>query len=93
MKNVKMMAVAAATFAALSTGAAQAEQFYGFSNMSVNYLDWTAKAEERSNGGYGGAKEDFVYLEIEGGAGYSWGDVYGFVDLENPENINKSERD
>lgn len=88
MKNVKMMAVAAATLAAVSAGTAQAEQFYGFSNISVNYLDWTAKAEDRSNNGYGGAKEDFIYLELEGGAGYSWGDVYGFIDLENPENIN-----
>ena len=93
MKNVKTFALAATAIAAMTTSSVQAEQFYGFADISVNYLDWTDKAEERSNGGYGGAKEDFVYLEVEGGAGYSWGDVYGFVDLENPGNINNSDRD
>ncbi|MBV7314929.1 ion channel protein Tsx [Shewanella sp. NIFS-20-20] len=80
MKNVKMLALAAATTAALSAGSVQAEQFYGFSNVSVNYLDWSDGTTERT----GGYKEDFVYLEVEGGAGYDWGDVYGFVDFENP---------
>jgi hypothetical protein len=93
MKNVKTLTLIAAAVAAMTTGTVQAEQIYGFASVSVNYLDWTDKAEERSNGGYGGAKEDFVYLEVEGGAGYSWGDVYGFIDLENPQNINTSERD
>ncbi|WP_068544930.1 outer membrane protein OmpK [Thalassotalea crassostreae] len=68
---------------------AQAEQFYGFADASINYLDWTDKAEDRTDpniGGLGGPKEDFIYLEVEGGAGFDWGDVYGFFDLENAEN-------
>ncbi|RJY07131.1 ion channel protein Tsx [Parashewanella spongiae] len=93
MKNVKMLALAGATFAAMTAGSVQAEQYYGFMDVSLNYLDWSDKAEDRSNNGFGGAKEDFFYLEIEGGAGYDWGDVYGFVDFENPQNTNTSERD
>ncbi|WP_371188051.1 outer membrane protein OmpK [Thalassotalea maritima] len=73
--------------AAMSAVPAQAEYLYGFGSFSVNYLDWTEKTEDRTNpdiGGFGGQKEDFVYLEVEGGAGFSWGDLYGFVDIENP---------
>lgn len=79
MKNVKMFALAAVAAAAMSAPA-QAEQYYGFADISVNYLDWSDGTTERTNGG----KEDFVYLELEGGAGYNWGDVYGFLDIENP---------
>ena len=70
MKNVKTM-IAIAGLSVLSINTAQAEQFYGFANVSVNYLDWTGGTTERSG------KTDFIYLEAEGGAGYDWGDVYG----------------
>jgi hypothetical protein len=51
---------------------------YVFKDISVNYLDWTSSTEQRS------FQRDFGYLELEGGAGFSWGDIYGFADLENP---------
>lgn len=51
---------------------------YTFANVSINYLDWTDGTEERSG------KADFPYLELEGGAGWSWGEFYFFTDLENP---------
>ncbi|WP_289711936.1 outer membrane protein OmpK, partial [Escherichia coli] len=28
-------------------------------------------------------KDDFGYLEFEGGANFSWGEMYGFFDWEN----------
>ena len=86
MKNVKMFALAAATTAMLSAGAVQAEQYYGFSNVSVNYLDWSNGTTDRTNG----TKTDYFYIEAEGGAGYDWGDVYGFIDIENPTKMHKS---
>ena len=46
---------------------------YSFSNVSLNYLNWS-----NTNA------EDFPYLEYEGGAGYSWGETYIFVDFRNP---------
>lgn len=61
----------------LSTGA-NAEYLYSFGNINVNYLDWSSSTEERSNGN----KQDFAYLELEGGAGFDWGEVYGFIDFE-----------
>lgn len=86
MKKLSTIALIAASTVAISAPVA-AEQYYGFMDVSVNYLDWTSKTEDRTNlEGFGGAKEDFFYLELEGGAGYDWGDVYGFVDLENAEN-------
>lgn len=51
---------------------------YSFSNVSINYLDWTSGTTDRSG------KKDFVYLELEGGAGWDWGDFYFFADIENP---------
>lgn len=51
---------------------------YTWGNMSFNYLDWTSGTTDRSG------KKDFIYLELEGGAGWSWGEFYMFVDWENP---------
>ena len=51
---------------------------YKWGNVSVNYLDWTSGTTDRSG------KEDFIYLELEGGAGWDWGEFYFFTDWENP---------
>ncbi|RTZ16065.1 hypothetical protein EJ063_09820 [Vibrio aquaticus] len=64
--------------AAAAAVPAQAEYLYGWGDMSVNYLDWSNGTEDRS----GGFKNDFMYLELEGGAGFTWGELYGFADLE-----------
>ncbi len=61
---------------------AQAEYLYGFGSISVNYLDWSHNTTERSPA----TKKDFTYLELEGGSGYTWGELYGFADIENLEN-------
>ena len=53
---------------------------YKWGNMSFNYLDWTSGTTDRSG------KTDFVYLELEGGAGWTWGEFYMFLDWENPGN-------
>ncbi|NMP15729.1 MULTISPECIES: outer membrane protein OmpK [unclassified Thalassotalea] len=86
MKNKLLLPLLSFAFV---TSNAQAEQFYGFADVNINFLDWTDKAEDRSNpdiGGFGGEKEDFFYIEVEGGAGFDWGDIYGFFDVENPGN-------
>ena len=49
-------------------------------DVNVNYLDWTGGSTKRGNGNY----KDFWYLELEGGAGWDWGDLYFFTDWENP---------
>jgi len=51
---------------------------YNFSNVSVNYLNWTDNTEKDT------PQKDFTYLELEGGAGWDWGDFYMFFDVENP---------
>ena len=71
--------------AATAITPAQAEYLYGYGNVSANYLDWSKGSEDRS-----GFLGDFSYLELEGGAGFSWGELYGFADLEIP-NENSSE--
>nr|WP_253927041.1 outer membrane protein OmpK [Halomonas hibernica] len=57
---------------------------WSFANVSVNYLDWSNGTERRTASN--AAKSDFTYVEIEGGAGFSWGEFYGFFDFENPTN-------
>ena len=55
-----------------------AKPLYTFGNISINHLNWSNSTEQKTN------HKDFNYIEIEGGAGYSWGDFYGFIDIENP---------
>lgn len=59
---------------------AAAEPLWSFAHASGNHLDWSARTSAASG------KRDFSYLEIEAGAGYAWGEAYGFFDLENPLN-------
>ncbi|MDF0604675.1 hypothetical protein HZU77_003280 [Neisseriaceae bacterium TC5R-5] len=65
-----------------SAASAQAAD-YQFANISINQLNWSGSTLERTQAGPFGAKRNFQYLEAEGGLGRSWGDVYGFFDLEN----------
>lgn len=60
------------------------QPLWSFGNVSLNYLDWSGGTERRTADN--AAKSDFFYLELEGGVGFSWGEFYGFADLENPLN-------
>ncbi|WP_136253384.1 outer membrane protein OmpK [Onishia niordana] len=71
-------------FSSAPLQAADMDPSWSFANVSVNYLDWSEGTETRTS--TNAAKSDFTYLELEGGAGFSWGEVYGFFDLENPGN-------
>jgi len=51
-------------------------------DTSVNYLNWSKGTEQRAVGKTNFT--DFVYLELEGGAGWDWGEFYFFADVENP---------
>ena len=52
---------------------------FTYSNVSVNYLNWSTRTEKANK-----YMTDFTYLEFEGGAGWDWGEFYFFTDLENP---------
>ena len=80
MKLLRNATIALATMTAAAT--ASADYLYGFGNVSISRLDWTSKTEKNAG------KKDFTYLEAEGGAGFTWGEVYGFIDLENPHKSN-----
>ena len=45
--------------------------------MSFNHLDWDQGTENKSS------KRDFNFLELEGAAQFTWGELYGFFDSEN----------
>jgi len=50
---------------------------WGFADASVNRLFWSKDTQKKSD------KSDFNYLELEGGGQFTWGELYGFFDLEN----------
>lgn len=79
MKNAKSVFAVVLLFLILFfPNEIKAEQVYSFGNVSFNYLDWSAQSQNEAK------RKDFSFLELEGGASYSWGDVYGFIDYENP---------
>lgn len=55
----------------------------GFGNVSLNYLDWTRSTTHKS--GDSSHKDDFAYIELEGGAGFSWGSLW-FLRFRKPFN-------
>lgn len=78
-------------FAALSlmfSGAASAitDPAWSFGNVSLNKLDWSGGTQERAS-----HLKDFTFIELEGGAGYAGGDVYGFLDIEDFSNYSSAE--
>ena len=79
MKKQKAVLLMTLSFLAGVVSSSSAEYLYGYGNVNLNYLDWSKHTEQ----GSGGFKQDFAYLELEGGAGFSWGELYGFFDLEN----------
>ncbi|EPU3838182.1 outer membrane protein OmpK [Providencia stuartii] len=61
----------------------------GFADINVNYLDWSHRTETKSE--YTSRKKDFAYIELEGGANFNWGELYGFFDVENPFHKRRTE--
>ncbi|EDW9046306.1 hypothetical protein AL784_003098 [Salmonella enterica subsp. enterica] len=53
----------------------------GFADIGLHYLDWTSDTTEKTS--KKSHKDDFGYLELEGGANFSWGEMCGFFDWEN----------
>ncbi len=79
-----LLASGALLLAAPGAGADTFTPQWSFSNVSLNYLDWSRGTEKRTASN--AAKGDFFFLELEGAAGFEWGEFYGFADLENPSN-------
>lgn len=86
----KLLCVAA--LASLA-GTANADDFLGYQNgfadINVNYLDWSHRTESKSENTT--RKKDFAYIELEGGANFKWGELYGFFDVENPFHKRRTE--
>lgn len=76
LRNIVLMLVLAGSAAAVHAD-------YTFGDISYNQLDWSNATLDKTQHAPFGDKHNFPYLELEGGAGRSWGNVYGFFDLEN----------
>ncbi len=71
----------AAVLVAASIAPAHAAYLNGFGDVSVNYLHWSKGTQSAGRAPY---QKNFTYLELEGGANYTWGELYGYVDWNNP---------
>ena len=80
---MKKSLLALATLAAVSAVPAQAEYLYGFGSMYADYQMWD-HGFGNDNDNFGGKISDRnqAVIGIEGGAGFSWGQIYGFYDYE-----------
>lgn len=56
---------------------ASASMQWGFADVSLNRLFWTRDTQNKS------LKRSFNFFEIEGGGQFNWGELYGFLDIEN----------
>lgn len=82
MQMLRNSALALGLAATTMIPTAQAEMKYGFGNVSISRLDWSSDTEAKGH-------RDFTFLELEGGAAFSWGEMYGFIDLESPHRSSK----
>lgn len=78
-KTLLALGVVAATAAV----PAQAEYLYGFGGMYLDYQVWD-QGIGNDNDNFGGDISDRnqAVIGIEGGAGFTWGQIYGFYDYE-----------
>ncbi|BDU38240.1 outer membrane protein OmpK [Vibrio nigripulchritudo] len=60
---------------------AQAEYLYGFGGVYLDHQSWDHGPQAIE----GAANRNQFVLGIEGGAGFSWGELYGFYDYESIE--------
>ncbi|MGL6261114.1 outer membrane protein OmpK [Vibrio sp. WXL210] len=62
-----------AMIAAAAAAPAHAEKLYDFGSVSLNHIEWFDANPHH---------EQLTFVEVEYGAGYTWGSHYGFIDLE-----------
>ena len=75
--------LALATVAAMSAVPVQAEYLYGFGSMYADYQVWDQGfGNDNDNNGNEIKNRNQAVIGIEGGAGFSWGQIYGFYDYE-----------
>ncbi|MBE1277131.1 MULTISPECIES: outer membrane protein OmpK [Enterovibrio] len=72
--------VALAVLASAAAVPAQAEYHYGFANVYADYLKWTNGDDHF--GGVENNRDKHVTIGAEAGAGFDWGQVYGFYEYE-----------
>ncbi|MFH0260143.1 outer membrane protein OmpK [Vibrio mediterranei] len=70
--------------AAVASVPASAEYLYGFGGVYLDHQSWDHGPNKIDNGAVGDQRNQFV-LGIEGGAGFTWGEIYGFYDRESVE--------
>ncbi|MBV7300548.1 outer membrane protein OmpK [Enterovibrio paralichthyis] len=80
--------VALSVLAAAAAVPAQAEYLYGFGNVYADYLKWTNGDDKF--GGVENNRDEHVTIGAEAGAGFDWGQVYGFYEYEKLDQASDS---
>ncbi|MGF1707643.1 outer membrane protein OmpK [Enterovibrio baiacu] len=74
--------VALAVLASAAAVPAQAEYLYGFGNVYTDYLTWTNGTQGFDGKDVSDMRDDHITIGAEGGAGFTWGEIYGFYEYE-----------
>jgi hypothetical protein len=65
-------------FSLFANESSSLKPFYSFGSINLHHLTWSKQTKKSTT------HSDFTYLEAEGGAGWSWGEVYFLGAIENP---------
>ncbi|MEZ8093463.1 outer membrane protein OmpK [Photobacterium swingsii] len=74
--------LALTALAATAALPAQAEYHYGFANVYGDYLTWTNGTQGFNGKDVSDDRDDHITIGAEGGAGFDWGEMYGFYEYE-----------
>ncbi|GAL33057.1 putative exported protein [Vibrio maritimus] len=77
--------------AAVAAVPASAEYLYGFGGVYLDHQSWDHGPNAIQDGQDGKGRNQFV-LGIEGGAGFTWGELYGFYDRESVEKSSSEQK-
>lgn len=78
-KSVVALSILTAATTALP---AHADYLYGFGNVYTDYLTWTNGNGVFDKLDVSDTRDDHITLGAEGGAGFTWGEIYGFYEYE-----------
>lgn len=73
------------SIALMAATTASAEYLYGFGGVYLDHQSWTHGVAPitGADGNVNADGRDQFVIGVEGGAGFSWGELYGFYDYEN----------
>ncbi|MBY6195979.1 outer membrane protein OmpK [Vibrio hangzhouensis] len=88
---MKLSRLILTTILLITSNSVFAEYLYGFGNIYLDHQSWNHGPSPIQDGQNGKIRNQLV-LGLEGGAGFTWGELYGFYDRESIEKSSKEQK-